>query len=105
VVGIRSLGDYPCPRCLVALTDVHNMGTPHDLALREEQRRKDDTERRRKIDSARKIIFKQNYSVNTDEVEKLLKPTSLVPSRVSSTQLDLICLTHPMIAPFFYGAH
>lgn len=83
VVGIRNLGDHPCPRCLVALSDVHEMGTPKDMAMRSEQCRKDDPERKKKVDDARAIIRRHNYSVNTDEVEKLLKPTSLVPSRVS----------------------
>lgn len=93
VVGVRSMGDHPCPRCLVALADVYNMGTPDDLAVRETQRRKDDANHRKRLDAAREIIHKQNYSVNTDEVEKLLKPTSLVPASVS-TYLISILRTH-----------
>jgi hypothetical protein len=77
------MGDYPCPRCLVALLDVPGLGTPTDMATRRDQPHKDDKARKDKIDAARKIIIKKNFNVNTDEVEMLLKPTSLVPSSVS----------------------
>lgn len=59
------------------------MGTPEDMMIRREQCRKDDQERRKKIDDARVIIHRHHYNVNTDEVERLLKPTSLVPTVVS----------------------
>ncbi|KAJ3524296.1 hypothetical protein NMY22_g11058 [Coprinellus aureogranulatus] len=60
--------------------------------------RKDNAERRKKITSARKIILKGHYSVNTAEVEKLLKPASLVPTvnafseRLSPYGLDVYSL-------------
>jgi beta-lactamase regulating signal transducer with metallopeptidase domain len=77
------MGDHPCPRCLVPLSDIHKLGTPEDLTMRRENRRKDDVDRKDKVNKARRIILVQNYSVNTPEVEKLLKPTSLVPAQVS----------------------
>lgn len=83
IVGIRNMGDHPCPRCLVSLTDINKLGTPADMTMRRENRREDNEAQKCKIETARKIIHKGNYSVNTTEVEKLLKPTSLVPTKVS----------------------
>ncbi|TEB29042.1 hypothetical protein FA13DRAFT_1597683, partial [Coprinellus micaceus] len=95
VVGVRSMGDHPCPRCLIALPDIPGMGTPTDMAIRRDQRRKDDNVTKNKINAARKIIQKKHYNVNTDEVELLLKPMSLVPAantfsdRLSAHGLDV----------------
>ena len=89
IVGIRNMGDHPCPRCLVPIGDIHKMGSPEDMTSREENRRKDDDERKKKVEDARRIIHEQNYSVNTTEVERLLKPMSLVPTTVRNIDLGL----------------
>lgn len=85
MVSIRSNGDHPCPRCLVSDTDIHDMGSDTDRAIREEERRQDNIDRKNKIEKARKIIYTDNLSVNTEKVETLLKPTSLVPTKVGSS--------------------
>lgn len=43
----------------------------------------DDDSRKRMIDTAREIIYKKNYAVDTDAVEEILKESSLVPNLVS----------------------
>ncbi|KAJ3547908.1 hypothetical protein NMY22_g1480 [Coprinellus aureogranulatus] len=81
VVGIRNLGDYPCPRCLVPMDAIQFIGTHSDLQFRTSQQRVDDDARKKKISAARSSIYKGNYSVNATIVENQLKPTSLVPAQ------------------------
>lgn len=50
---------------------------------RSRQARHDDVHYRSKITQARGLIYKQNYTVNSDYVEDILKNQSLVPTRVS----------------------
>jgi hypothetical protein len=59
------------------------MGMPLDMKQRETLARVDDEDRRQKIDTARKIIYNKNYAVDTENVEILLQPQSLVPTSVS----------------------
>jgi hypothetical protein len=80
---IRQLGNYPCPRCLIPMTRVQDMGTKRDMRQRKTLARVDDQARRRKIESARNIIYKKNYAVDSNPVEALLKDQSLVPTFVS----------------------
>ena len=80
---IRDLGRCPCPRCLVQLSQVHNMGTIRDMKLRDTKARIDDDGRRRKVDIAREIIYKKNYAVDSEWVEVHLQEQSLVPTLVS----------------------
>jgi hypothetical protein len=81
---IRHLGRCPCPRCLIQLSHVHNMGTARDMKQRETHVRVDDENRRRKVDTAREIIYKKNYAVDSGPVEALLQEQSLVPTSVSA---------------------
>jgi hypothetical protein len=55
-----------------------------DMKERKTLARIDDEHRRRKIELARDIIYKQNYAVDNDNVEALLKEQSLVPTSVSA---------------------
>jgi hypothetical protein len=59
------------------------MGTAKDMKQREINNRVDDENRRRKVDTAREIIYKKNYAVDSDAVEALLYEQSLVPTSVS----------------------
>ena len=58
------------------------MGTEADTQLRDDLKRRDINELREKVDTAHKIIYKDGYAVNSDRVERLLKPESLVPTKV-----------------------
>jgi hypothetical protein len=60
------------------------MGMPRDMEQRETLARVDNEDRRRKVDIARQIIYEKNYAVNTENVETLLQPQSLVPTVVST---------------------
>ena len=82
IATIRDMGNLPCPRCLVPKTQISNLGTPRDTNTRTKKIRKDNLEYRCKIECAREIIYKQKYSVNSEAVENILKPESLVPTNV-----------------------
>jgi hypothetical protein len=60
------------------------MGMRRDMIQRETLARIDDENRRRKVSVAREIIYQKNYAVDTDNVETLLQPESLVPTSVST---------------------
>lgn len=81
---IKNQGGCPCPRCLVTLSDTSNMGTKRDMNFRQSknQIRVDNLQYRAHVTSARKIIYENNYVVNSVAIDKILKPTSLVPTRV-----------------------
>lgn len=51
--------------------------------------RVDDTARRRKVETARDIIYKKNYAVDNDAVETILKEQSLVPTSVSVRRMQM----------------
>jgi hypothetical protein len=58
------------------------MGMRLDMRQRTTLARIDNEDRRQKIDSARNIIYNKNYAVDTENVETLLQPQSLVPTSV-----------------------
>ena len=51
--------------------------------------RRDTAERREKIFSACRLIYEEQYVVDTPQVEALLKPESLVPTEVCFDSLRL----------------
>ena len=59
-------------------------GTERDTFQRVALARKDTQERRNKVVAARRLIYEQNYVVDTPQVEALLKEESLVPTKVQS---------------------
>ncbi|KIJ57944.1 hypothetical protein HYDPIDRAFT_34653 [Hydnomerulius pinastri MD-312] len=80
IACIRNLGACPCPRCLIPKDRVHNMGSERDMLQRHILARSDTEERRRKVTAARRLIYEQQYVVDTPQVEALLKDESLVPT-------------------------
>jgi hypothetical protein len=59
------------------------MGMVLDMKQRKTLARVDDDTRRWKVDTARNIIYQKNFAVDTNAVEELLQPQSLVPTAVS----------------------
>lgn len=84
LASIRDKGRCPCPRCLIPLSRVQNMGMPRDMKERKTLARVDNEDRRRTVEIAREIIYKKNYAVDNDNVEALLQGQSLVPTSVST---------------------
>lgn len=83
MASIRNMGNCPCPRCKIRLSDAMMVGTASDRQVRQENKRFDDTKRQEAVDAARKAIFQQNLAVDSAFVERQLKDDSLVPSFVS----------------------
>ena len=82
IATIRDMGNLPCPRCLIPKGDISRLGLPTDIKIRERKRRTDSLQYRNKVEGARDIIYKQGFTVNSEAVERILKPESLVPTRV-----------------------
>jgi hypothetical protein len=83
IASIRHMGELPCPRCLIPLSRVQNLGMVLDRKQRKTLARVDDDARRRSIRTARDIIYQQHYAVDSEHVEAVLKEQSLVPTIVS----------------------
>jgi hypothetical protein len=83
IASIRNLGKCPCPRCLIPLNRVHNLGMVLDRAQRVTMARLDDNESRKRVFAARRLIYKKNMQVYSKAVNDLLEETSQVPTAVS----------------------
>ena len=64
------------------MSRLQNLGMKLDMKQRASLARIDDDARQRKVQIARRIIYEQNYAVNSEGVEKVLKEESLVPTLV-----------------------
>ncbi|KAI0058498.1 hypothetical protein BV25DRAFT_1810603 [Artomyces pyxidatus] len=80
LASIRNLGRCPCPSCLIPKDRIDKLGEPQDMQQRRTLARVDDAKRRSQISSARKIIYEQDFAVNSAAVERILKEESLVPT-------------------------
>jgi len=72
----------PCPRCLTPKNQIDDLGSNNDMQQRKVLARVDTEERRGKVTAARRLIYQQHYVVDTPQVEALLKPESLLPTKV-----------------------
>lgn len=66
------------------MSRLQNLGKRLDMKQRLSLARVDNEDRKRKVQTARHIIYEKNYAVNSEAVEKLLKEESLVPTSVST---------------------
>jgi len=72
----------PCPRCLTPKNQIDDLGSNNDMRQRKVLARVDTEERWGKVTAARRLIYQQHYVVDTPQVEALLKPESLLPTKV-----------------------
>lgn len=72
------------------MNKVHNLGTKTDMKQRKNLERIDDQDRRDKINTARSIIYEQNYAVKNDASEAILKDESYVATKV----IPELCFAH-----------
>jgi hypothetical protein len=80
---VRSLGTCPCPRCLIKKDYIKGLGTAVDKQRRAKLR-KGDERYRAKIETAREIIYKKGYAVNSKAVDRVIGSESFTPTRVST---------------------
>ena len=82
IASICNLGRSPCPRCLMPLDHVANVGMHRDMAQRRTLTRIDDMKRHNHVEMACKKIYEKGYVVDSTAVEDLLQEDSLVPTAV-----------------------
>jgi hypothetical protein len=80
---LRYLAMCPCPRCLLLKSRIPRIGSNADEINRVKLARLDSNARRRKIETARRLIFDQGVNVSSKRIDNLLQSQSLVPTRVS----------------------
>jgi len=78
---IKSMGLYPCPRCLVLKGDIPQVGSFLDMKNRQKAARVYSI---KNVEIARKAIFDSGRSVSYNGPHDLLKIGSWVPTRVGS---------------------
>lgn len=85
LASIRNKGGCPCPRCLIPLERLQNLGEPQDRHQRITLQRVNDARYLGKISDARKWIYgTKNKTIKSKYVEDLLKEDSWVPTSVST---------------------
>ncbi|KAF8546201.1 hypothetical protein OG21DRAFT_1479705 [Imleria badia] len=77
--GIKFLGRYPCPWCLVKKSELMTMGTARDMKIRIKRYRVDNRKWRTFIQTARRLIFERGAT-------NLLGDGSYVPTNARSSQ-------------------
>ena len=82
IVTIKDFGACPCPRCTISIEQISAMGREDDRKRREELCRRDDTERRERVEEARANLYDKGYAITGDWVDGLLKDCSMVPTKV-----------------------
>jgi len=97
IVSLRNLGHCPCPRCLIPMDRVPNMGMPRDMSQHVSLMRVDNVKWRIRVKAVHEAIYEHNHGVGGVAVEKLLKEHSLVPAAVGGVFL-IMCLVL-----MFYG--
>lgn len=80
---IRDKGLCPCPRCLVPKARLDRVGHIADAKIRTSQARKYQNIVA-SVNKARDAIYKEGVPISGAYVQRLLKPTSTVPTLVGS---------------------
>ncbi|KAH7905471.1 hypothetical protein BJ138DRAFT_1138264 [Hygrophoropsis aurantiaca] len=89
IATIRQLGGCPCPRCLVPMSQVAQLGCSSDRRQRIASQRSDSS-RQRLVNTARSLIYNNFYGVDSTPIENLLKAQSWVPnSNIFSDRLAI----------------
>jgi len=80
---IKYLGLCACPDCALLKAKIHLLGSKSDMCARYRLLRTDSKDRRRKIEQARRLIFK-GVTMTSQKIDQILGPGSEVPTRVSA---------------------
>lgn len=80
LAALRDKGLCLCPRCLVSRDELDKIGQVRDSQLRISRVRIFDMDW---ITRARNFIYRFGFPVRSAGIERMLKPTSLVPTLVS----------------------
>jgi len=91
---LQYLSLCPCPCCLLLKSRIPMIGSKRDTNQRISLRRVDSEDRRHKIELARRMMFKGGINITSKKIEDILRPTSLVPTRVGLIYYYSLPLTH-----------
>ena len=80
LAGIKNLGHFLCPLCLIHRDNVEKMGTVNDMKNREKKQCLYNDCIADCVQTARQWIFERGYSVGGKAVGRLLEHGSLVPT-------------------------
>ena len=80
----------PCPWCLTPKNQINDLGSNSDMRQWRVLACVDTKERRDKVAAACQLIYQQHYVIDTPQVEALLKPESLLPTKVLVFSLTLM---------------
>ena len=83
MASIRFFGALPCQDCEVLMEELHKVRTFLVKLHQRTIQRVDTKERQATIHLARKWMFELGYGVQGAQIERLLQPKSLIPTRVS----------------------
>jgi hypothetical protein len=81
---LKYLAQCPCPRCLILKSNIPRLGMEVDKKARQKLERVDSKEIQKTVNHARRLMFEDGINVSSVFIDRLLKPHSLVPTRVSS---------------------
>src|SRR5882762_48820 len=83
IACIKDFGTHPCPQCFISIDQIYALGCDDDQKQCKESCCEDNDEHCKKVDNARKSLYKEGYAIVGDHVEGLLKDESLVPTKVA----------------------
>lgn len=87
---LKYLARCPCPRCLTLKSSIPRLGMETDKNARQKLVRTDSKAIQDTVNRARRMMFEDGINITSVFIERLLKPQSLVPTRVSSiTKSDM----------------
>ena len=81
IEAMKSMGLYPCPRCLILKGDIPEVGSFLDMKNRQKTAREYSLEN---VEIARKAIFDSGRSISYKGPYDMLKMGSWAPTRVCS---------------------
>ena len=97
LASIQNKGRCPCLQCLIPLSEVQWVGTISNWSKQVSKARVDSQNNQHSIDTARDIIYNQNYAVDSEPVKKLLGEESLVPTKVSFELYSSIIVAYSIL--------
>jgi hypothetical protein len=79
---LKFLAKCMCPRCLSLKLKISQVGSKMDMRNRVNLARIDNDARRFDIEVVRKMLFEKGINITSVKIDRILGPTSAVPTRV-----------------------
>jgi hypothetical protein len=79
---IKFLAKCMCPRCESLKSKITQVGSKTDIRNRLKLRRVDNDARQFDVELVRKMLFEKGINITSVKLDRILGPTSTVPTRV-----------------------